>query len=51
MIGVHMGNGALLGLHQSLCAGKIGQKLLGGEIDDPPEARHQMRAAWPDPEK
>ena len=51
MIGVHVLDGALLGLQQRCGIGNIGQKLLGLEVHDPAETRHQMRAGRPDPEK
>ena len=44
MIGIHVLDGALLGLQQRAGVGNIGQKLLGLEVHDPPESSHQMCA-------
>ena len=51
MVGVHVLNGALLGLQQALGVGHIGQELLRREVDNPAEAGHQMRAGRPDSKK
>ena len=42
MIGIHMVDRALLGLQQRPGIGNVGQELLGLEVHDPPETRHQM---------
>jgi len=45
MIGIHVVDGALPRLQQRVGIGKIGQKLLRDEIDDPAKTGHQMGAA------
>ena len=42
MIGVHVFDGASLGLEQRVGIGNLGQELIGPEIDNLPEARDQM---------
>ena len=45
MIGVHVVDGALLGLQQRAGIGNVGQKLFGLQVHDPAETGDQMGAA------
>jgi len=45
MIGIHVVDGALLGLQQRRGIGNLGQKLVGPEVDDPPEPATRWAAS------